>query len=159
LTKRLGQFDATGFDVPVNPPTIIEVLEHGTEQEIREVLLGIGLALEHGSPLGATTAAWLGQALQKIGGGLSVNDPSGDGQGVQKRVSADAVLGLTNKRKHGVYEARAVEHMITSAKGVTRAEATQFVALYDPVTNTLRDDPEDRAGERLKKRRRRQGTK
>jgi len=159
LTKRLGQFDATGFDVPVNPPTTIEILKHGTEQEIREALLGIGLALEYGRPLGAATAAWLGQALQKIGDGLSIKDPSDDSKGVRKRVTADAILGLTNKRKHGVYEARAVEHMIASAKGVTRAEATQIVALYDPATNTLQDDREDRAGERAKKRRQRQRTK
>lgn len=141
--KRRGQFDATGFDVPVNPPTTVEVLERGTVEEIRRALLGVGLSLEHGSPIGPRTAAWLGKALQKIGDGAR----------------ADVAFGLTTKRKRGVYYAKAIEHMISTAEGVSRAEAAQFVARFDPDTNTLQDDPEDRAGERLKKRRQRQRTK
>lgn len=141
--KLRGLFDATGFDVPVNPPTTAEVLAHGTAREIREALLCVGISLQNGTPIGAATSAWLGKALQKIGDGAR----------------ADAALGLTTKRKGSVYHARAVEHMISTAEGVTVAEATEFVARYDPVSNSLIDDPGACAADRLKKRRQRAKTK
>ena len=58
-----------------------------------------------------------------------------------------------------MYHARAVEHMISTAEGVTVAEATEFVARYDPVSNSLIDDPGACAADRLKKRRQRAKTK
>jgi len=118
-------------------------LENGTADEIRSALLGIGLSLEHEGCISPKAAVWLGRALQQIADGMP----------------ADKALGLKNKRKYGVYYAKAVELMIDTAEGASRSEAAAIVARCDPATGTLRDDPNDSYIERLKKRRQRQAKK
>jgi hypothetical protein len=60
-------------------------------------------------------------------------------------------LRLNNKKKYGVHHLIALEHMVTSAQGVSKEEALSFTARFDPVTGILKDDPDGKAAERLRK--------
>ena len=143
--KLKGKYDAAGFDVPVGePPTIAELLEHGTAQEVRGALGSIGIILQNEGSIGPETSRWIGAALLRIG----------DGE------RADVALRLNTKKRYGVHWARAVKHMVETAQGVTQEEALIFAGQYDPNTNDLRPEVTDKLNpestaelpERVKKR-------
>ena len=132
-----GEYDATGFDVTPQgkAPTASRVLAEGTKEEVRGLLLAMGSILMHGRELAPDLSRWLGEALVAIADG---KDPK-------------TALRLNNKKKYGVHHLIALEHMVTSAQGVSKEEALSFAARFDPVTGTLKDDPDGKAAERLRK--------
>lgn len=142
-----GRFDARGFDIPLpeTMPTLTELLTQGTAEEVREALSDVGLMLRNGRVLPPNVAQWLGERLERIGNG----EPP------------IAALGLNTKKTRSVRLAKVQRHMIDTAEGVSRAEALDVVGRFDPATNTLTDDPDDLAADRLKKslQRDKQGTK
>lgn len=132
-----GEYDATGFDVTPQgkAPTASRVLAEGTKEEVRGLLLVMGSILMHGRELAPDLSRWLGEALVAIADG---KDPK-------------TALRLNNKKKYGVHHLTALGHMVTSAQEVSKEEALSFTARFDPVTGTLKDDPDSKAAERLRK--------
>lgn len=132
-----GEYDATGFDMtpPGKGPTMARVLAEGNQEEVRRELLAMGSELMHAGQLSPVCARWLGEALVAIANGKNPK----------------SALRLNNKKRYGVHHLIALEHMADSPRNVTREVALSVTARFDPATNTLKDDPDGKAGERLRK--------
>lgn len=132
-----GRFDARGFDIPLpeTMPTLTELLSEGTAEEVREALSDIARHLRIGVALQPPIAQWLGECLERIAKGEQPED----------------VLRLNTKKTRSVRLAKVQRHMIDTAECVSRADALDVVARFDPATNTLTDDPNDCAADRLRK--------
>ena len=111
--------DAAALEAPDTrtAATLAEQLEHGTASEVREALTTVGLLIRHGRPLPADVAAYVGAALERVGGG---DDPR-------------HAFRLTTKKKHGVRYHKAVNYLIADLRrqGLTRDEAEAVTAQFD----------------------------
>jgi hypothetical protein len=132
----VGAIEAPGVETA---PTVAELLEHGTANEVREALQSVGILIRHGRPLSADVARLVGLALERIGEGM---DPR-------------QAFGLTTKKKHGVRYHKAMTYLIGDLvrQGATKQEAERLVADLDLRTLRLRRDVTGgTAADRLRKR-------
>lgn len=119
-------------------PGLVELLEVGTAQEIRQALDTIAFYLDHGnaSELGPKIQAALGEILRQIGSGADANK----------------AFGLNRKKKYGAWYAKQMEWLIKDLmkQGITRIEAEDLMGRLNIEKELL----EDRAAadERIRKR-------
>lgn len=132
--------DARAFDVtlPETMATMSELLERGTQDEVRGVLRHVGLMMQTGQALPEKVARWVGTALQAIGEGVPPNK----------------ALALNRKARYGVQFFKVYSYMVNDLmqQGLSREDAIEVVSRFDPATNVSRD--RGRAGaleERLKR--------
>lgn len=126
-------------------PSIVELLEMGTADEVREAIETIAIYMHEGraGELGKKTQEAFGLALYRIAAG---ENPS-------------TALGLNRKKKFGAWYAKQMEWLIKDLmrQGMTRSEAEDFMGRLDlkkaeTATTTLALDDRESADERLRKR-------
>lgn len=127
-------------------PSIVDLLESGTSNEVRQALGSIANYLEQGKggQLSPETQAALGEALRKISRGEQANK----------------ALGLTRKTKYGAWYRQNTDWLIKDLmrQGATKVEAIELLGgLKNDATHF--DNLDFAADERVKKRLSRKGTK
>lgn len=127
-------FDGTGSHAPV---PAVAVLRNGSQAEIRQAIGSLGAFIRSGASLGAAEAEWLGAALEAIGRGEKPH----------------VALGLNTKR--GNYREKLARKSAADdlkAQGIKPRELTfQVAGRYEYGPRELRPDPDEAAGESLKK--------
>ncbi|SFQ82818.1 hypothetical protein SAMN05216578_105113 [Halopseudomonas formosensis] len=97
-------------------PSIADLLEFGTSGEVRAALDSIAFLLDQGNAkeIDPSVQALLGEAFRRIAKGGE---------------SADKALGLTRKKKYGVWYAKNMEWIIQDLmrQGLTRIDAEDLV--------------------------------
>jgi hypothetical protein len=143
--------DGRAFDIPLpeTSPTIGELLTCGTQAEIREALLQVGMMLKFTHELPSHLAEKIGDALVAIGSGTT---PSTAFRLHSKPGSS---------KSYGVRYAKVITYMVDDLcrQGVKPDDAWDIIGRLDPAENTLSTERSGSAGERLRKRVQRAKTK
>lgn len=124
-------------------PTTIEILTEGSPEEVRDLLGSHAQLWLAGAEPSKSVLKWLAHQLIAI---------------AQDRVNANVALRVAPSKPGpptiGVRERIHLEHLIDdlNKQAIPLDEATSIVERFNPDTWALDDDPDDKAGERLRKR-------